>query len=202
MPPLLFPDSSRAVLQKRSALFSLCFQQDTFTPPRLPSPLHFPIIDNPHHTSYFVNQRIKNDVQRNSSRAASPPAKEFWGMRGGGSGEGRRRRLFPKGPFSLPPAHHSHLPPKKGKRHVRLPDHLPRACRRKPHTHPHGSERPPALRMPSHSLSGSGSVHDLEAPGRSCGRPASSKATNRAAGSTTGLRTTPRAPTSGKPWHG
>lgn len=31
---------------------------------------------------------------------------------------------------------------------------------------------------------------------------ASSKATNRAAGSTTGLRTTPRAPISGKPWHG
>ena len=195
MPPLLFPDSSRAVLQKRSALFSLCFQQDTFTPPRLPSPLHFPIIDNPHHTSYFVNQRIKNDVQRNSSRAASPPAKEFWGMRGGGSGEGRRRP-FPKGPFPLPPAHHSHLPPKKenamfdflttcralaDENRIRI---LMALRGRQPQ--PFWIWRRPRPRSTC----------------RSCGRPASSKATNRAAGSTTGLRTTPRAPTSGKPWHG
>ena len=163
MPPLLFPDASRDDPQKRSSRFSLYFHIDVFPSPIFPAPLRFPFIDNLHHTSYFVNQRIKSDVQRNSFRAASPPAKKFRGMRGGGSGEGRRSP-FSKGPFSPPPAHHSHPSTKKGKNHVRLPDHLPRACRRKPHTHPHGLERPPALRVPSHGLSGSGPVHNLEAP--------------------------------------
>ena len=102
MPPLLFPDASRDDPQKRSSRFSLYFHIDAFQFPIFPAPLRFPFIDNLHHTSYFVNQRIKSDVQRNSFRAASPPAKKFRGMRGGGSGEGRRSP-FSKGPFSPPP---------------------------------------------------------------------------------------------------
>ena len=70
MPPLLFPYASRADPQKRSPRFSLYFHIDAFQLPIFPAPLRFPFIDNLHHTSYFVNQRIKSDVQRNSFRAA------------------------------------------------------------------------------------------------------------------------------------
>ena len=77
MPPLLFPDASRDDPQKRSSRFSLYFHIDAFQFPIFPAPLRFPFIDNLHHTSYFVNQRIKSDVQRNSFRAASPPAKRL-----------------------------------------------------------------------------------------------------------------------------
>ena len=92
MPPLLFPDASRDDPQKRSSRFSLYFHIDAFQFPIFPAPLRFPFIDNLHHTSYFVNQRIKSDVQRNSFRAASPPAESL----------GRGKEPFLEKDFSFP----------------------------------------------------------------------------------------------------
>lgn len=105
MPPLLFPGSS-GLFFKRSALFSLCFQQDTFHTPRLPSLLHFSIIDNPHLHHVSVNQQLRMTMHGDSPEPPPHQPKVF------GEGWGRvrekKKRPFPKGP-SLPSP--SLLPP-------------------------------------------------------------------------------------------